>query len=179
MKKVLVIAAVTALAAAAYGAWVYEGKWGTRGSGNGQFEEPGAIGIAANGNVYIGDQYNHRIQYFTSTGSFLGKWGKYGTGDGEFNRPVIPKVAPNGNVYVTDYNNHRIQYFTSTGSFLGKWGKTGTGNGEFQGTKDLAFTSNGARCYVIDGGNHRVQYFKDTEHAVAPESLGKVKALFR
>ena len=134
MNKVTTIAAaVLALAAVcAWGEWVYEGKWGSEGSGNGQFDNPGGIA-----------------------------------------------VATNGNVYVADTNNYRIQYFTSTGSFLGKWGKNGTGNGEFQLTKDVAFTSDGARCYVTDGDNHRVQYFKDTEHAVEPESLGKVKALFR
>ncbi|MEE8638772.1 MAG: 6-bladed beta-propeller, partial [bacterium] len=119
MKKVLVIAAVTALAAAAYGAWIYEDQWGEFGTGDGEFNSPGGVEVAPNGNVYIGDRGNHRMQYFTATGSFLGKWGSFGTGDGQFNSLTGARAAPNGNMYVADTGNHRMQYFTSSGSFLG------------------------------------------------------------
>ena len=42
------------------------------GSGNGQFEGPDHVAVAPNGNVYIADNGNYRIQYFTPIGSFLG-----------------------------------------------------------------------------------------------------------
>ena len=57
---------------------------------------------ATNGNIYVADRLNHRVQYFTSNGSFIGKWGSQGSGDRQFNQPIFVKVAPNGNVYVTD-----------------------------------------------------------------------------
>ncbi len=43
----------------------------------------------------------------------------------------------------------------------------------------VAVSSTGARVYVADSLNNRVQYFKDTEYAVTPTSLGRVKALFK
>ena len=39
-------------------------KWGTPGSGDGQFEEPTGIAINSLGNVYVVDRGNNRIQVF-------------------------------------------------------------------------------------------------------------------
>ncbi len=122
---------------------------------------------------------NDRVQYFTSSGSYLGKWGSKGTGDGQFNLPWGVALAPDGNAYVTDGWNHRIQYFTPTGSFLGKWGSYGKGNGQFYLPRGIAFNAAGGRVYVCDAGNARIQYFRRSDPRVEPTSLGRVKALFR
>jgi tripartite motif-containing protein 71 len=100
---VLVTAAIPAL-----GDYVYEGQWGSLGSGEGQFNWPIGIALAPNGNIYVADKYNHRIQYFTWNGSFRGSWGTYGTGDGNFSHPEGVTVTPNGNVYVADTQNDRV-----------------------------------------------------------------------
>jgi DNA-binding beta-propeller fold protein YncE len=39
-------------------------KWGTEGTGNGQFDEPTGIAIDSSGNVYVVDRGNSRIQVF-------------------------------------------------------------------------------------------------------------------
>jgi tripartite motif-containing protein 71 len=182
MKKLAMTtaAALYALAAvSAWGEWVYEGKWGTRGSGEGQFKSPSDVAVAANRNVYVADKFNNRVQYFTATGSFLGKWGTLGSGNGQFAAPEGIAVAPNGNVYVADEVNCRIQYFTSSGSFLGKWGSHGMGDGQFNWPKGVALNGAGTRVYVADSENHRIQYFKWVNVALEPASLGKVKALFK
>ena len=44
---------------------------------------------------------------------------------------------------------------------------------------DVALNPAGDRLYVVDTLNHRIQYFKWINPAVAPASLGRVKALFR
>ncbi len=151
----------SAVAAAVLGCtYVYEGKWGGFGSGNGQFDGPPGIAISPNANIYVADGGNDRIQYFNATGSFLGKWGAFGSGNGQFWHPTSVAVAPNGNVYVTDSGNDRIQYFTPTGSFLGKWGSPGSGNGQFESPRDVAIASNG-NVYVVEWG-YRVQYFTAT-----------------
>jgi len=62
--------------------------------------------------VYVGDFGNNRIQYFTSTGSYIGKWGSPGGGDGEFDGPTgLCFNAASSRVYVADMHNYRIQYF--------------------------------------------------------------------
>jgi len=92
--------------------WVYEGQWGSYGTGDGQFNKPTGIAIASDGSAYVVDMSNNRIQYFTPTGTFIGKWGSQGSGDGQFIYPSGIAIAPNGYLYVADSYNHRVQYFT-------------------------------------------------------------------
>jgi len=131
-------------------------KWGSLGAGNGQFNTPWDVAVDSNGNVYVADTYNHRIQKFTSSGGFLTKWGSYGTGDGQFNVPCGVAVDSNGNVYVADSHNHRIQTFTSTGAYITKWGSQGNGNGQFSYPSGVAVDS-GGNVYVADTANNRIQ----------------------
>jgi len=104
-------------------------KWGSSGSGNGQFSYPYDVAVDGAGNVYIADTCNHRVQKFTAAGAFLESWGSYGTGVGQFNYSMGVGIGRAGNVYVTDACNNRIQQFTSEGVFVGTWGGSGTGNG--------------------------------------------------
>lgn len=46
-------------------------SWGDRGTGPGQFNTPHSIATDAQGNVYVADRGNHRIQVFDSDGKFL------------------------------------------------------------------------------------------------------------
>ncbi|KJU82991.1 NHL repeat containing protein, partial [Candidatus Magnetobacterium bavaricum] len=96
---------------------VYPTKWGSEGSGDGQFNAPYGIAIDSGGNVYVADSDNHRIQKFSSAGVFLTKWGNEGIGDGQFDSPRGIAVDGNGNIYVSDTWNHRIQKFSSAGVF--------------------------------------------------------------
>jgi DNA-binding beta-propeller fold protein YncE len=162
MKRHLIFAGVVLalITTPALGGWVYEGQWGKAGSGNGEFNGAAHIAVAGNGNVYVCDVLNHRVQYFTSSGSYLGKWGSTGTGNGQFKSTYGVTVMPKtGYVYVADTENCRIQYFTSTGSFLGKWGTQGTSDGQFYYPHDAAFGHLNGYIYVADSINMRVQYF--------------------
>ena len=46
-------------------------SWGDRGKEPGQFNTPHSIAADANGNVYVADRGNHRIQVFDGDGKFL------------------------------------------------------------------------------------------------------------
>src|SRR5215211_384304 len=87
-------------------------KWGSRGAGDGQFQE-GKTGVAldSSGNVYVADSNNTRIQKFDSDGTFITKWGSQGEGDGQFTHPQEAALDSSGNVYVADGSNNRIQKF--------------------------------------------------------------------
>lgn len=52
-------------------------EWGKRGIGPGEFQLPHGIAIGTDGNVYVADRENGRVQWFTPEGKYLGEW-KYG-----------------------------------------------------------------------------------------------------
>jgi len=149
---------------------VFDRKWGTYGSDDGQFNVPVSVAVASDGSVYVADggNYRRRIQKFTSEGVFVSQWGK-GRGEmafsqlanaqyREFNGPSSLAVAFDGSVYVADTNRHRIEKFTSEGVFVSKWGTRGRGDGQLQLPVGVAVAFDGS-VYVADTTNHRIQKF--------------------
>ena len=57
-------------------------KWGSEGSGEGQFNRPSGMTVDTAGNFYVADTFNNRIQKFDSAGNFLMSWGGGGSGGG-------------------------------------------------------------------------------------------------
>lgn len=76
---------------------------------NGWFATVTNIAIDDQGNVFVADFYNHRIQKFTPNGTFLTAFGAEGSGPGEFFFPIALDVMPDGSLYVVDFGNNRIQ----------------------------------------------------------------------
>jgi len=99
---------------AALGIETYKRKWGSKGTGDGQFYYPVVFahdGIhVSGGEVFVTDASNHRVQVFKLDGTYKRKWGSYGTGKGQFYYPYGIHVS-GGEVFVTDANNHRVQVF--------------------------------------------------------------------
>ena len=135
-------------------------KWGSGGSGDGQFNNSSDIAVDAAGYVYVPDDANHRIQKFTSDGVFVTKWDSYGSGEGQFRYPSDIAVDTSGNVYVTDSGNinHPIQKFTSDGVFITRWGSPGSNDGQFNNPSGIAVDASG-NVYVVDMQHSRVQKF--------------------
>jgi hypothetical protein len=135
------------------------GKWGSRGSGYGEFENPTGIAVDRDGYVYVSEWRNFRVQKFAGDGTFVTAWGALGTGDGEFYDPTGISVGADGTVFVAEWSNHRIQMFTSDGDFLGKFGSYGTGDGELRGPQDVEVDTTSGFVYVVDTNNDRIQKF--------------------
>ena len=77
-------------------------KWGSEGTGDGQFNTPTFVAADSSGNFYVTDTGNNRIEKFTSDGKFITKWGSEGSGDGQLSEPAGIALDFSGNVYVTE-----------------------------------------------------------------------------
>jgi uncharacterized protein (TIGR03663 family) len=139
---------------------------GAEGVSPGEFYQPRDMAANAEGEVYIADTGNHRIERFSAEGELLGTWGGYANlaegnaPGGTFNEPWGLAVAPNGDVYVADTWNHRVQWFSPDGTFKGMFGSEGLGQEPFSfwGPRDVAVDSQG-RVYVSDTGNKLIKVF--------------------
>src|SRR3989449_2266007 len=142
--------------------------WGTKGSGNGQFQAP--MGIAIGGNaIYVIDNELNSIEKFDMTGKFVTLWGSQGNGNGQFLLPQGIAVDPNGDVYVVDTGNSRIQKFDSNGKFILSFGQSGLGGGQFLSPRAIVADLQGD-IYVSDSGNNRIEKF--TQDGVFLQAYG-------
>ena len=106
-------------------------KRGSRGSGDGQFRTPHTIAFDREGNAYVTDTGNSRVEKFSADGKFITKWGSKGSAEGSFNEPHNTPIDSRGNVYVSDMFNHRIQKFSSEGKYITQWDRKDPEKGYF------------------------------------------------
>src|SRR2546426_229589 len=71
-------------------------KWGSWGFGPGQFEYPYGLAADAQGNVYVADKGNDRIQKFRGDGTFIRQWGGGGSDPGQFDGPTGIAISADG-----------------------------------------------------------------------------------
>ena len=127
--------------------------FGSRGSGDGEFNCPNDVAIDSEGLVYVTDHDNHRIQKFTPEGKFLGQFGVkqiLGTPGG-----IAIDTAGTGLVYVSSKEYNCVLVFTSEGTFVCRFGKNGRNIDEFNGPRELAFDKEGF-LYICDQVNNRL-----------------------
>ena len=91
-------------------------KFGSNGTGNGEFNRPLGIAFDAHNHLYVTDHNNHRVQKFDNNGTYLHHFGTQGSGNGQLSYP-LGIIVHNDKLYVTEHNNHRISVFQLDGQF--------------------------------------------------------------
>jgi sugar lactone lactonase YvrE len=79
------------------------------------FYVPADIAVDRQGNMYVLDSGNHRIQKFSPDGKYLATFGRQGQGPAEFYFPESLEIEDKGFLYVSDPNNQRIVVLTPEG----------------------------------------------------------------
>jgi DNA-binding beta-propeller fold protein YncE len=103
--------------------------FGSPGPGEGEMVHPTNVAIGPDGNVYVTDTNNFRVQVFTPNGDFVRKVGSAGTAYGQFGRPKGVAVDRDGILYVVDAAFENVQMFNEQGQILMYFGGPGNGRG--------------------------------------------------
>jgi len=98
------------------------GKAGVAGNGPDTFNQPSAVAIDPNGDIFVADGHggdtNARIVKFAPDGKFIKTWGKKGTAPGDFDIPHCLALDSKGRLFACDRNNNRIQIFDHDGNYI-------------------------------------------------------------
>lgn len=145
-------------------------SWGTLGqvqaaddpTSEGVFFGPRGIAIGPEGEVYVTDTGNKRVQVFDAQGNYLRAFGGPGAGPGQMDEPVGIALSAAGEVYVADTWNRRIQVFTRDGVFVRQWRVFAWGTENPEEKPFLAV--DGELVYASDPAHGRVLVF-DTDGA--------------
>ena len=133
-------------------------SFGQPGDGEGEFAFPTSLAFDGDGNLYVVDQINARLQLMTAEGKFLRQIGDRGTTFGKFVRPKDVAVDEVGNVYVTDNAFNNLQIFDREHRLLTFVGEGGTGPGRFHGASGVAVRDR--EIAIVDQLGGRVQVFR-------------------
>ena len=123
--------------------------WGETGEGPGQFKFKeggyfwGDLAIGPDGNLYVLDPFNSRIQVLAPDGTYLREWGEPGEEEGQFDWPSGIGIDSTGRVYVTEFGNDRLQIFDAEGQALAVWGDTAAEAGPFVDPADVTVDASG------------------------------------
>ncbi len=147
--------------------------WGSLGCGAGQFNHPTGVATDPQGNIYVSDTGNRRIQKFTTSGEYMAGWSGR-----ELSAPIGLAVG-NDRLYVVDASLAHVLVYTLDGVLIHAWGTFGSCPGQFDNPYGIAVGPDGC-VYVADTGNHRIQKFgPDGAFMLAWGSSGSMDGQFQ
>jgi len=124
----------------------------------GQFWGPRDIAVDAQGEVYLTDTGNKRVQRFSPEGEFLGQRGGVGIELGQMDEPVGIAVSSAGDIYIADTWNQRVQKFGPSFTPLAQW-PVEAWFGQSVVNKPYIATDPQRRVYVTDPEGYQVIVF--------------------
>jgi sugar lactone lactonase YvrE len=136
------------------------GKLGGKpGDAPGHFLYPTYVWVDNNGDVYVGDTMNCRVEAFSSDGKYIRSYGERGDAFGQFSRPKGVALDTFHNIYVVDSAWSNVQIFNPQGQILLFFGGRGPLPGMLKNATAIAIDKNN-RIYVGDYLNHRIEVYQ-------------------
>jgi sugar lactone lactonase YvrE len=136
----------------------------------GDFAKPTGLAVDQEGNLYVCDTLNDRIEMFDADGKFLSTYGKNGDGPGYFGRPKGIAIDGDGHIWVADGMQDRVQVFNNQWQLLITFGGHGLLPGQFKGLVGITIDKNN-RVFTSELFPGRVQQFR----YVTDEEADKIK----
>lgn len=135
-----------------------------RGQEAGELNLPRDASIGDDGNLYVVDGGNFRVQVFTPEGEFVRSFGSIGRQSGQFSRPKGIGIDKQGNAYVVDTAFGNFQIFNPEGKLLMAVGSrnSSAGPARFMLPAGLAVDEDG-RVYMVDQYFRKVDVFRPAE----------------
>src|SRR5215472_7652177 len=139
-------------------------KMGTTGHNHelttpGDFARPTGLAVDQDGDLYVADTLNNRIEVFDADGKFIRTFGKAGDGPGYFARPKGVAIDTDNHVWIADGMQDRVQVFNKEAQLLISFGGHGLLPGQFQGLVGIATDKNN-RVFTSEIFPGRVQQFR-------------------
>ncbi len=139
--------------------------FGSAGWEGGHFWGPLGVAVDGEGDVWVTDHGNDRVEKFSPAGSLIASYGSHGYGNGEFDEPTgIDINQATGDVFVSDTGNERIDELSPTGSFITSFGHSGAG--KLAHPAGLKVDSAG-NVWVADSAEDRIVEFSSTGTFIA------------
>jgi DNA-binding beta-propeller fold protein YncE len=132
----------------------------------GDFSKPTNVAVDKDGNLYVSDTLNDRIEIFDADGNFISTFGKPGDGPGYFARPKGIAVDCDGHIWVADAVQDRVQVFDKEGRLLIWMGGNGLLPGQFSALTGLTIDKFN-RVFTSEQFPGRVQEFRYITQAEA------------
>jgi DNA-binding beta-propeller fold protein YncE len=134
---------------------------GEGGEGRGQFIAPNAVTADVEGNIYVVDTGNQRVQVFDAVGNFLYMFNGYPeeVGESVFVNPRGIGISSRGTIYVVSNLTHIVYAFDKEGNQISQFGGMGEGPGDLYLPNGL-FIDEKDTIYVTDTLNQRISIFR-------------------
>ncbi len=130
-----------------------------RGGGEGQFLFPTYLALDKEGNLFVSDTLNARVQKFDPDGNFVRVFGERGTGWGMFDKPKGIAIDSLDNLYIVDTTWCNVQIFNQRGDVLLFFGGRGPLPGMLKNPTAIAIDKDD-RIFVCDFLNHRIGVYQ-------------------
>jgi len=135
----------------------------------GDFARPSGLAVDREGNLYVADTLNNRIEIFDGDGKFISTFGKAGDGPGYFSRPKGVAIDGDGHIWVADGMQDRVQVFNQEAQLLISFGGHGLLPGMFKGIVGITIDKNN-RVFTSEIFPGRVQQFRYVTDAEAEQA---------